>query len=522
MEFYKRTVGKLGPDMMSGNRRWLIAISVFTGAVMGTIDTFILYIAAPQLRGIFSATIGEISWVSTSYAASSLVSMLLSSWMCSRYGTKTVYLIMLAVFVLSSVLCGMSENLSQLIFSRTIQGAAAGMLLPIENVVLRQAFPKSEHGSVLGIYAATIMLGPSLGPLMGGYIIDNFHWSIIFYINVPIGIVGFLMASWFIPSDIQQGPADNRRLDLPGVGLAIVGIFSLVWLLERGDRLDWFDDPTNLCLGWLSAFCLAMFCAHEMSVSNPMVDLSVLRFRQYRICLVLKFLVSFVVSATLFALPIYMQELLEFSATKAGLSMAPRALVMMILFPIVGMLIKRLNPRIFFMIGGVIGAYGAFLMTRFTHDTGIGDMYIPQILQGMATVLILMPLTTIGLMSVSPDKLAAASGLDACVRVLGGILGIAVFVALISHYQETTWGMFRDDITFSKTELFRRFSQLVDGWVDSGSSIPEAVQRGGVMLYGRINQQVAAVTYMRIFQDIMWIFMLVLLVLSALKIKKAS
>lgn len=508
------------PEAKATTNKWLVAVSVFTGAVMGTIDTFILYVATPHLRGIFSATISEISWVSTAYASSSLIFMLLSGWICQRFETKYVYQTMLTLFIGSSILCGMADTLNQLIIARIVQGASAGVLLPAENIILRRVFPKKEHGIVLGVYAATIMLGPSLGPLIGGFIIDNAHWSYIFFINVPIGIIGLVLAHFFVPRQNVKTDGPQPKADVFGLALLVVGLFSLIWLLERGERLDWFDDSINVLLAWLSVGALAMFWAHESKTPFPAVDLSVLKFRVFRVTVFLNTLLGFTITATLFVLPIYMQELLDFSPTKAGVAMAPRALCMMIFFPIVGFLIKRYDPKIFLYLGGIIGIYSMYLMSLFTHETGIHDMFLPQILQGLSTVLVLLPLTTIGLMSVSDEKLASASGFDSCARVLGGVLGIAVFASLITHFQEFTWGVFRENVTFSSTELYRRFIRVTQFWLDEGSSARHAARQGAILLYGRINEQIQAITYMRSFQFLMAIMAGILLIFMFSNVRK--
>lgn len=502
--------------------KWLIAISVFTGAVMGTMDTFILYVATPHLRGVFSSTIAEISWVSTSYAAASLVCMLMSVWLCEKVGTKKLYISALVVFMGASILCGTADTLSQLILARIMQGAAAGVLLPIENVILRRSFPKQEHGIALGVYAATIMLGPCLGPLVGGYVLDTFHWSYIFLINIPIGIVGLFLATIFIPPDSAPVTATKRQLDVPGLFLLVVGITTLLWMLERGDRLNWFDDEFNIVLLWVSLLSLALFVAHQLRCAAPLVDFRVLEISGFRTSLILKFMMGFIVSATLFLLPIYMQELLRFSPSKAGASMAPRALVMMFFFPLLGFFVRRLNPQYFLLSGAAIGCYSAFLMSRFTHETGMDDMYWPQILLGMGTALILVPLATLGMMSVSPDRLSSAAGVDAFIRTLGGVLGIAIFATLLSHYQQESWGYFRGEITFSKTELYRRFVRLVELWTNNGSDYYEAVMRSRRMLFGRVVQQVQAVTFMRSFQVTMYVFLIIFLISAFAKFDKKS
>lgn len=505
---------------MQNTNKWLIAVSVFTGALMSTIDTFILYIATPHLRGIFSATTAEISWLSTSYSVAALVSMLLSGWLCGRFGRKRVYQYGLVIFILSSVLCGLSSSLTFLIFARILQGIGAGILVPVENVILRRTFPPEEHGTVIGIYGTTVMIGPALGPVLGGLIIDNLHWSFIFLVNVPIGLIGFIMVQKFVPVDKPNKENAATPYDWLGVTYLVIGLFCLVWLLERGDRLYWFDTFSNIIILFVSLSSLAMFCAHEMVTKNPAVDISVLRNKVFSTTVMLNFMLGFVVTATLFILPLYMQDVLRFTPTKAGETLAPRALFMMLVFPCVGFLFSRINPRILICGGLTIGLVSALMMSRFTHDTGWHDMLIPQILQGVAVVLVLVPLTTIGLKSVLKEQLATAAGFDSMSRQIGGTIGVAVFATLLTHFELKYWGVLRHDVSLAFTVFYKRFNGVIDFFLLKGSSKPIAMEQSALLLNSRVQEQVLVISYMNLFNIISVIFFGMLTVAACMKLRQ--
>lgn len=489
------------------SNKWLTAISVFTGTVMSTIDTFILYIAYPHLRGVFSATVSEISWVNTSYSVSALVCMLLAGWLCDHFGRKNIYQAGLVIFVASSLLCGLSSSLMFLIFARILQGVGAGILLPVENTILRKVFPPHEHSRVMGVYGATVMVGPALGPLLGGIIIDNFHWSALFYVNIPVGLIGLIMVQQYVPLDVAVKSHAEEKFDWLGIIYLIIGIFSLIWLLERGDRLYWFETFSNTLLLLSSISFLSLFCAHELMVEKPAVDLRVLQNRVFRATVSLNFLLGFVVTATLFILPIYMQEVLLFTPTQAGETLSPRALFMMIVFPVFGFIFNKFNAKVMVCTGMLVGFVSAICMSKFTHETGGHDMIFPQILQGLAVVLVLIPLTTLGLKSVRPEQLAAAAGLDSVSRQIGGSLGIAVFASLLTHFEETFWGVLRHNISLAFTVFYKRFSDLIVFFELSGSSHVIAKQEATFLLNYRVHEQVLVVTYMNIFQIISFIFL---------------
>lgn len=501
---------------------------------MAAIDTFILYVATPHLRGTFSATVSEISWVSTSYAVSSMICMLLSGWLCNKYGRKRVYQSALMVFIVGSALCGTAMTLEFLVFSRIIQGVGAGILLPVENVILRRTFPPSQHGLVMGIYGTTIMIGPAFGPIIGGFIIDHYHWPLIFLVNIPIGLISLIMVQHFVKDDEVVGAArvdyqsSNQNRDAPvdafGILLLVLGMFSLIWLLERGDRLYWFHAPSNVILLFLACFSLSLFVAHELMVKRPAVDLRVLANVTFSTATFLNFLMGFMVSATLFILPIYMQESLDFTATKAGTAMAPRALVMMLVFPITGYLFNRVPPKALIVSGLLLGFYSAFLMSHFTHETGWHDMILPQILQGAAVALVLTPLSTVALMGIKTDRLPAAAGFDSMSRQIGGSLGIAVFATLLAHYQQVSWELLRHKVSMAYPLLFKRFDGVLNFFLTLTPSRSYAYEQSLRLLNARVEEQMASLTYMNLFQIIALCFavMAVIAMLSKLKRSKVS
>ncbi|MCY4044263.1 MAG: DHA2 family efflux MFS transporter permease subunit [Cellvibrionales bacterium] len=489
----------------------ITAVSI--GGVMASLDTFILYVATPNLRGEFSATIAEISWVSTSYAITSMLFMLISSKIVERKGRKQTYQIGLVLFVIGSVLCALADNLISLTIFRALQGIGAGILLPVEGVILRSSFPQQRHGVVLAIYSVSIMFGPAFGPMLGGIIIDEYSWPLLFLINLPFGIISMVMVNKFVADDKPNDSATVSKIDYIGIILLAASTISLVGILERGDRTFWFEDTTNVYLFMLCISSFITFIAHELMIDHPVVGLTALQDTTFRTANTINFLGGFVVSGTLFILPIYMQETLYFSPTQAGTSMAPRAIVMMGAFLLVGYLFNRVKLKNLILFGLTLAIISGLMMSRFTHDTGWHDMILPQVIQGIGVAFVLGPVTTVAMMNTSQEKLAGAAALESTTRLLGSTIGIATFATLITHYELKSWGLLRHNITFSNPVLYKRFSGVLEFFMVRVPSESFALEMSLRRLNSRVMEQVLALTYMNIFQIITGIFVFMMLLL---------
>ncbi|HTF97381.1 MAG TPA: DHA2 family efflux MFS transporter permease subunit [Cellvibrio sp.] len=508
--------------MDTTQRKWLIALSVSMGGVMSSLDTFILYVATPNLRGIFSATIAEISWISTSYAIASMICMFLSAWSVERFGSKNVYQTGLGLFVVGSACCALSHSLEQLIMARIIQGLGAGLLLPVEGMILRRTFPPAQHGLIMGLYGTSIMLGPALGPMLGGIMIDQFSWQFVFIINIPIGIISFIMVQEFMSNKEAESTQRNLTLDVTGLLLLAASVISLVWLLERGDRTLWLEDDFNLLLMVVAAASWAMLFAHSLAAKKPLLDFSIFSHRTFAAANMLNFFAAFMITGTLFVLPIYMQELLRFSPTQAGTTMAPRALVMMLAFPLVGWLFNRVPTKMLISFGLAMGILSGIMMADFTFESGWHDMILPQIVQGIGAAFILGPVTTAALISIPKDRVPAAAALESTTRLLGSTIGIAVFASLITQFEMHNWENLRHHVTWFNTVLYKRFSDVMEFYLAHTASVAHAREMGYHALRGRVNEQVLSLTYMQVFQLVVAGFVVMAIISLFISSKKLN
>jgi DHA2 family multidrug resistance protein len=423
--------------------KWLVTISVTFGTLMGAIDASIVNVAVPKLRGAVGATVEEITWISTGFALATVLVMPLTAFLGRLFGQKRVYLACLALFVVGSALCGMARSLEALVAFRIIQGFGAGALQPTEQAILRQTFPPEEQGMAMALFGMAVMIGPAIGPTLGGFIVDNYTWPWIFYINVPVGVLGIFMVSNFVhePDDIREAnraAAERQRkhMDWAGIALLCVGLSSMQYALEEGNKNDWFASPLiDGCL-ILGMFALALFVVRELTATVPAVDIGLFRDPVFLSGTLIGAIMFAMLMSLTFLLPLFMEEILGFTATQSGLALMPRTIVMMMGMPIVGRLYNKIPPRIFVGFGVIAFCVSAYMMSHYTLDTGPEGVMAALVVQGIGFSCLWVPLTTVALATIPRHKLADATGSNSLLRQIGGSIGLAIFATLLSRAQD--------------------------------------------------------------------------------------
>jgi MFS transporter, DHA2 family, multidrug resistance protein len=413
--------------------KWLIAIAVTFGTLMGAIDMSIVNVALPHLRGSLTATVEEITWVSTGYIVASVIVMPLTAWLGSRYGRKRIYMAGLTVFLVGSFFCGTARTLPVLVFFRILQGLGAGSLQPTEQAILRETFPPQEQGMAMGLYGVAVMLGPAVGPTLGGFIVDNYSWPWIFYINIPVGLVGLALV-WRVVQDPPYLERSKGKIDWLGLALLVIGLGALQTLLEQGERDDWFNSKLNVAYAFVAIACVATFIAHELTTDEPVVNLRVMNNRSFAAATLVGAALGAVLFSTMFLLPVFLQDFLHYDATQTGLALMPRSLMLLVTMPLVGALYNRVSPRLFIIGGLFLGGITAILMSRFDLETTHAQILLPQLLQGVAMAVIFIPLSTVALSTIDRRLMSAATGLNNLVRQLGGSFGTAIFASLLGRF----------------------------------------------------------------------------------------
>jgi DHA2 family multidrug resistance protein len=486
--------------------KWLVTISITFGTLMGTIDASIVNVAVPHLSGSLGATIEEITWVSTGFALANVIVMPLTAFLGRLFGQKRVYMFCLGLFLVGSALCGMARSLPMLVACRVLQGFGAGALQPTEQAILRQTFPPEEQGMAMALFGIAVMLGPAFGPTLGGYIIDNWSWPWIFYINLPVGLLGLFMVHNFVhePEDLRQSNAaaaakQRRHMDWAGIALLSVGLASLQYVLEEGTKNDWFRSPLITSLAVLSFASLALFVARELTATVPAVNLSLFKDKVFLSGTLVGAVMFAMLMAVTFLIPVFVQSLLGYTAVQAGLALMPRALVMFVLTPIIGRLYNKIQPRIVVAFGVLCFAASTWFMSHYTLMTSTRQLILPLLIQGAGFACLFVPLTTVALTSIDRRRLADATGLNSLMRQIGGSIGLAVFATLMSRYLIQIKASLAAHVSIGRPEVMARLDQMTALLVSRGMDPTSAALAAKRALGGVVMQQANVMLFEKLF-----------------------
>ncbi len=418
------------------------------GVIMAIIDTSIVNVALPNMAGNLGAATDEISWVATGYILANVVIMPLNGWLTALLGRKRFYATSLAIFTISSLLCGTAHDVWTLVFWRIVQGIGGGALQPTAQAILFESYPPEKRGGAMAIFGMGAMVGPAIGPTLGGAIVDNFSWPLIFYINIPIGILAFAMTFLFIRDPVYI-TKPRRGADWLGLGAMTTGIAALQYVLERGQREDWFSSPAIVTLTLVSIFALAFFIVRELRDPAPFVDLSVFRSRSFAAATTIGIVSGFGLYGLNLVLPLFFQNVLGFDALQTGYALLPGAIATALSMPIAGRLTTVLDPRVEIAIGLGMFAAGSWLMGGLNQYAGFWDIFWPRTLQGFALGFLFVPLTTVALAGISRSAMSNATGLYTLVRQLGGSLGIAILELIQTRREAYAQAIFAANVTLS-------------------------------------------------------------------------
>ncbi len=424
----------------------LITITVMLGLIMAIIDSTIVNVAISTIGGNLGATVDEVAWVATGYILANVVIMPLNGWLTALFGRKTFYAASLALFTVASFFCGTARSIWVLVFYRIIQGIGGGALQPTAQAILFETFPVERRGAAMAIFGMGAMVGPAIGPTLGGWIVDNASWPLIFYINIPIGIAAFLMTLAFIPSP-KYIAKPKGGIDWIALGLLTTGLASLQFVLEQGERDDWFQSQTIVLLSVISAVTLVVFVLKTLRDRYPIVDLNVFKFRSFSVGSVLGVVMGFGLFGTALILPLFFQTLLGFTAFDTGLALMPGALSTAVSMLIIGRLLNYIDGRWSIVFGMLLFAWSSWLLGGMTVQAGYWDVFWPRLIQGFALGFLFVPLTTISLSDVPRAELAGATGVFTLLRQLGGSLGIAILTTLLTHQTAVAWNVLASGVT---------------------------------------------------------------------------
>jgi MFS transporter, DHA2 family, multidrug resistance protein len=504
--------------------KWLVTISITFGTLMGAIDSSIVNVALPHIRGAVGATLQEITWISTGYAVALVLVMPLTAFLGRLFGQKLVYMACLVLFLVGSFLCGTATTLPSLVVYRLIQGLGAGALQPTEQAILRQTFPPQEQAMAMALFGMAVMIGPAVGPTLGGYIVDHYHWSWIFFINLPVGLLGLFMVASFVHEDpelLEQNRAlaeqQRKNVDWWGIAFMWIGLAALEYFLEEGARDDWFDSRLITGVFLVAIFALAAFVVRELTAKVPAVDLRLFKDPVFLSGTMIGGLMFAMLMANMFLLPIFMQELLGFTAVQSGNALMPRMLIMMIAVPIVGRVYNIVSPRLVIAFGVIVFAISSWQLSHLTLQSSTSDIVIPLLVQGTGFACLFVPLTTVALAKIPRHKMADATGLNSLIRQIGGAIGLAIFATVLGNYAVVARGGIDPHLTVTRPEVWQRLQMMQQGFIARGMDAVSAKTAALQALAGATMQQSMVLSFERVFVLAGGLFLLVLPLLYFLR-----
>jgi MFS transporter, DHA2 family, multidrug resistance protein len=466
---------------ISAAHKWAITLSVMVVAFMQVLETSVTNVVLPHLQGSLSAGLEEVSWVITSYLAANAIIIPATGWLAGVLGRKRFFLICCVLFTVSSVLSGMAPNLTSLILARIFQGIGGGPIIPLSQAILWEIFPLGQRGLAMAVWGVGFMMGPIIGPTLGGYIADNWSWRWIFYINLPVGLLGFFMASAFLfdPPYLRK-PA---RVDWPGLVLMVLGFGCLQLFLDRGEREDWFDSTLIVTLAIVAGVALVGFVARELLAEHPVLDLAVFTDRNFAFGATFISLIGLGMFSSMVLLALYSQKLLGYDALTSGLVLAPGGVGNMFSLILCGRLVTRVDQRVLLTFGCLVNALSLYMMSNLTLGMDYWTLTFPRVIQGFALGFIFVPLSTLTLATIRRDKLVNATSAYNVLRNLGGSVGIALATTLLAQRSQLHQQSLVSHVTVWDPATQERLARWTSHFLAQGSDAFTAQRQAVAMLY---------------------------------------
>jgi MFS transporter, DHA2 family, multidrug resistance protein len=455
--------------------KWIVALTVIIPTLIEVVDTAVVNVSLDHIRGSLSAGVDEATWTITSYLVSNAIIIPLTGWLARFFGRKRYLMFSIALFTISSFFCGCAWNLSSLIFFRVMQGIGGGALQPISQAILLETFPVVEHGMAMAIFGIGVMFAPIIGPLLGGWITDNWSWHWIFYINIPIGIISLFMVALVIkdPAYLQRV---RSRIDYWGLGLITVGLGFMQIILDKGQQEDWFNSAFIVRMAVISFVALVAFVIIELQTKDPVVDLRVFKNIGFATGNFIMFFSFFVLFGTIVLLPIFLQRFLGYTAFLAGWALAPGGVATLFAMPTAGLLVKKVNPKGILIFGLLVTAYSTWVLTRITESSSLEFIIWARILMGLGLGFAFIVLTNLTLSSIPKESMGNATGVYNLIRNLGGSFGVAFVTTTLA--QRSQFHQFRFSEGLHPLELTYQIGlQKVTSLVGTGAApqLPQSV-----------------------------------------------
>ena len=484
-----------------GARRAIITITAILCALLEIVDTTIVNVALNDMRGNLGATLTEVGWVITAYAIGNVIVVPMTSWLSQQFGRRNYFAASVILFTVCSFLCGNANGIWELVFFRFVQGLGGGALLVTSQTIITESYPPEKRGMAQAIYGLGVIIGPSLGPPLGGYIVDHFSWPYIFYINIPIGVVATLLTLQFVRSPKYSEKKLRSEIDWLGIGLLALAVGSLQYVLEKGEDDDWFNSRTIIILAITAVFGLFFFIWRELSYKNPIVELRVLKNGNLRIGTILSFIMGFGLYGSTFIIPLYTQSTLGWTAQQAGMLMIPAALTTAFTMPIIGRLLQKGVPQQYLI------AAGMFLFFVFTFwgykiltpNTSEDSFFWMLIVRGLGMGMLFIPITTLSLSTLKGQQIGQGAAFTGMMRQLGGSFGVAAITTFMARQNMVHRNALVSKLDINSPQVQQRVTAMQHGFMAKGLSADVALKSSYKSLDYLVMKQAGVLSYMDVF-----------------------
>jgi len=484
-----------------GSRRVIITITAIFCALLEIVDTTIVNVALNDMRGSLGATLTEVAWVITAYAIGNVIIVPMTSWLSQQFGRRNYFAASIILFTVCSFLCGNASGIWELVLYRFLQGIGGGALLVTSQTIITESYPADKRSMAQAIYGLGVIIGPTLGPPLGGYIVDHASWPYIFYINIPIGVIATLLTLQYVRSPKYGEKSMLSEIDWLGIGLLAITVGSLQYVLEKGQDDDWFNSSVIIYLTVASILGLFFFVWRETSFKNPIVELRVLKNSNLRAGTILSFIMGFGLYGSTFIIPLYTQSILGWTAQQAGMLMVPAALTTAFMMPMIGKLLQKGVPQQYLVAGGMalfslFTFWGYFIITP---DTDSGSFFWMLIMRGIGMGMLFIPITALSLSSLKGQQIGQGAAFTGMMRQLGGSFGVALITTYMARQNMVHRSALVSRLDVNNPSVQQRVNAIQQSFISKGLNSDAALKSSYSAMDHMVSKQAAVLSYMDVF-----------------------
>ncbi len=479
--------------------KWVVIITVVTASLLQLIDTSIVNVTLTQMMGNLGASLGDISWVVTGYAASNVIMITLSGWLSAKLGRKNYFTASIIVFTIASIFCGTSTTISQLIIFRVIQGLGGGGLLSTAQAILIDTFPREEIGMANGIFGMGLIIGPSIGPTLGGYITDHLSWHWVFFINIPVGIVAAVLSLLYIKESAHR--AKTGKMDWLALAMLIITIGALQIVLEKGVEKDWFESGFITTLTIASVIAGILFVWRQLTAEHPLLNVRLMKNSSFALGSLFSFIQGVGLYSSVFIIPVFCQSMLGYTSEDTGWLMMPGSLAAGVMMPIIGAVMKgnKVSPVLLTGIGFSLFVLFVWMLSGMNLNSNAHDFFWPLIIRGIGMGLLFIPLMTITVFTLDNKDIAQGTALSNMLRQLGGSFGIALMTTVISIRSAFHYSRLSDHVSVYNSSTYERLSSYTKVFIAKGNDFATSQLSAIAALKGIVYKQAMVLTYNDVF-----------------------